>query len=161
MFKTFLLTGGNLGDRRQSLATALELLELQCGIIVEKSSIYETAAWGNENQPSFLNQAIQLETMLTAVELLEKLLGIERKMGRSRNEKYGARVIDIDILLYGDEISSSPLLVIPHPQMQYRRFVLAPLAEIAPRVIHPVLRKSIATLLQECEDPLPVRRLVD
>ena len=158
MNKAYLLTGGNIGDRSAFLLQARELLALHCGEISAESSFYETAAWGNTDQPAFLNQALELKTKLNARQLIRKILKIEKLMGRVRKEKYGPRNIDIDILLYNDEIHDIPFLKVPHPEMQNRRFVLLPLAEIAPGIIHPVLKKSITELLDDCTDGLGVKK---
>ena len=152
----YLLTGGNMGDRQENLATAYEYISQQCGDITNASSLYETAAWGKNDQPSFLNQALELQTELTPRQLLKKILSIEKQIGRIRKQKYGPRIIDIDILLFNDEIHNYPSLKIPHPEMQNRRFVLVPLAEIAPQIIHPLSKKSIVELLTICPDKLEV-----
>ncbi|MDP4265109.1 MAG: 2-amino-4-hydroxy-6-hydroxymethyldihydropteridine diphosphokinase [Bacteroidota bacterium] len=155
----YLLTGGNLGDREQNLADARQWIEAGCGKIIRASSLYETAAWGKTDQPDFLNQALKIETMLDANQLIRSVLETEKKMGRTRKEKYGSRIIDIDILLFNDEVYSGPFLTIPHPEIQNRRFVLVPLTEIAAGVLHPVLKKTIAQLLQDCPDTLPVKKI--
>src|SRR5437868_14810024 len=100
MNRAFLLTGGNLGDRNSNLATAREWIESACGKIINSSSIYETAAWGKTDQPAFLNQALEIDTLLNAKQLIRHVLKIEKKMGRQRKEKYDPRIIDIDILLF-------------------------------------------------------------
>jgi 2-amino-4-hydroxy-6-hydroxymethyldihydropteridine diphosphokinase len=123
------------------------------------SSIYETAAWGKNDQPAFLNQVLEIETALSPPQLLKTILAIEENIGRVRQEKYGPRIIDIDILLFNDEVLHLPMLKIPHPQLQNRRFVLVPLAEIAPDLIHPVFKKTIAELLAICPDKLEVSRI--
>lgn len=158
MNTAYLLTGGNLGDRQQNLAAARELINEQCGTLITTSSLYETAAWGNTDQPAFLNQALELATPLNARQLIRRILKIEKTMGRVRQEKYGPRIIDIDILLFNNERHNYPFLKLPHPEMQNRRFALLPLAEIAPAVIHPVLHKTIAVLLEECTDELDVKK---
>ena len=159
MNKAYLLTGGNLGDRQQYLATARQFINQQCGTIAVASSLYETAAWGNTDQPAFLNQAIEITTTLTARQLIRRILKIEKQMGRVRQEKYGPRVIDIDILLFNNEKHNYPFLKLPHPEMQNRRFALLPLAEIAPDIIHPVMNKTVTELLKECKDELQVSRM--
>ena len=158
MNTAYLLTGGNLGERVHNLAMARELVEAQTGNIIAASSLYETAAWGNTDQPAFLNQAIMIETPLNARQLIRRILKIEKKMGRVREEKYGPRLIDIDILLFNNEKHNYQFLKLPHPEMQNRRFALLPLAEIAPEIIHPVLKKTITELLQECKDDLEVKK---
>jgi 2-amino-4-hydroxy-6-hydroxymethyldihydropteridine diphosphokinase len=158
MNKAYLLTGGNMGDRQENLATAYECIGEQCGEIISASSLYETAAWGKNDQPSFLNQVLEIQTVLTTRQLLKKILSVEKQIGRVRKEKYGPRIIDIDILLFNDEIHNYPSLKIPHPELQNRRFALVPLAEIAPETIHPVLKKTIVELLAICPDTLEVSR---
>ncbi|RZK58180.1 MAG: 2-amino-4-hydroxy-6-hydroxymethyldihydropteridine diphosphokinase [Pedobacter sp.] len=158
--KTYLLLGSNLGDRETYLNKALKLIAEEVGEIKSKSSIYETAAWGNANQPSFLNLAVEVETNLSPYELLKKVLRIEESLGRVRAERWGARLIDIDIILYGGEVVSvADELQIPHPEMQKRKFVIEPLAEIAPNVIHPVLQKSVAEILETLTDTLSVSKI--
>ena len=158
MNKAYLLTGGNLGDRERNLRQAIKQISLSAGTLLKESALYETAAWGLENQPRFLNQALVFETTLPPERLLVELLEIEQQIGRVRKEKYGPRLIDIDILLYDDLIVSSPSLKLPHPELANRRFALTPLAEIAGNLIHPVSGKSISQLLEECADPLAVRK---
>jgi 2-amino-4-hydroxy-6-hydroxymethyldihydropteridine diphosphokinase len=152
----YLLTGGNTGDRLLYINKAAEAIKKQCGAIQKLSAIYETAAWGIEEQNSFLNQALKVHTKLSAHALLDCLLQIEENIGRVRKEKFGPRIIDIDILLFNDDIIDARNLKIPHPELYKRRFALQCLAEIAPRKIHPVFSKTIAKLLQECKDPLRV-----
>ena len=158
MNHVYLLIGGNLGDRPKNLALTIQLISDRCGILLQHSSIYETAAWGMQDQPDFLNQVLLLETMLAPHPLLETLLAIEQELGRFRGEKYGPRVIDIDILLYNDAVIHEPGLQVPHPRMASRRFVLTPLAEIAGELIHPETGKNIRQMLDECEDLLPVNK---
>jgi len=129
--------------------------------LIRSSSIYETEAWGKTDQPSFLNQALEISTSLNARQLMRKILKIEKEMGRIRKEKLGPRIIDIDILLYENEIHDLRFLKIPHPEMQNRRFVLVPLAEIDPTLQHPVFKKTIAELLEECPDNLEVKKITD
>ena len=158
MNKAYLLTGSNLGKRKENLDKAGELIVTHCGSIIKASSVYETAAWGKTEQPNFLNQALQIDTALNAKQLIRHILKVEKLMGRARKEKYDPRIIDIDILLFNDEKHNYPFLKIPHPEMQNRRFALIPLAEIAPSVIHPVSKKTIAELLKECPDQLEVKK---
>lgn len=159
MNTAYLLTGGNIGDRRKNLQEAAAYIEKEAGSIKQISGIYETAAWGKTDQSSFLNQCIGIETKLNAMALLRVMMDIEKRMGRFRDEKYGPRIIDIDILLYNEDIINEPSLVIPHQQLVNRRFALTPLAEIAPNVFHPGLKKTIHVLLLECKDALPVKKL--
>ena len=156
--KAYLLIGGNIGDRLMALSNARLAIEDNCGKIIKKSSIYETAAWGNEDQAAFLNQAVEIETDDTAEELLKNILQSEESLGRKRELQYGPRIIDIDILFFNDDIIQHDGLKIPHPRMQYRRFVLVPLNEIASTMTHPVLQKSVRVLLHECTDPLAVNK---
>lgn len=154
----YILTGTNLGNRLQYLQTAAAKIQKECGDINAISSVYETAAWGKTDQPNFLNQAIEINTDLAPETLLGKLLAIEAEMGRIRAEKYGPRTIDIDILFYDNLELNSPTLQVPHPQVHNRKFALLPLAEIAPKLIHPVFHNSVAELLNLCTDPLAVAR---
>ena len=158
MNTAYLLTGGNVGNRQQFLHESSLLIEAACGKIIHRSALYETAAWGKTDQAAFLNQALELLTPFTAAALMKELLAIEKKTGRERLEKYGPRTIDIDILLFNQDIINTKLLTIPHLQMANRRFVLQPLNEIAATYMHPVLHKTIHQLLQLCPDPLPVKK---
>jgi len=161
MRTAFLLIGGNLGNRKENLSKAVSLINEQCGSLTSSSSIYETEAWGKTDQPAFLNQALEISTSLNARQLMRKVLKIEEEMGRVRKEKLGPRIIDIDILLFESEIHDLRFLKIPHPEMQNRRFVLVPLAEIDSTLQHPVLKKSIAELLEECPDNLEVKKIAE
>ncbi len=158
MNTAYLLIGGNLGNRSAYLQKAIELIQQICGNIVHSSAIYETAAWGVTDQPSFYNQALALETEFSPSALLHNLLAIEEQMGRKRTVKMGPRVIDLDILLFDDLVISGDLLTLPHPALPMRKFALLPLCEIAPDIIHPVLHKTICRLLDECTDTLDVQK---
>ncbi|GAA4357802.1 2-amino-4-hydroxy-6-hydroxymethyldihydropteridine diphosphokinase [Hymenobacter saemangeumensis] len=156
--QAFLLLGSNLGDRATLLHQARQQLAVQAGELLVCSAIYETAAWGREDQPAFLNQALALHTPLTPQELLQACLAVERAAGRERLERWGSRTLDVDILLFGSSVLDEPGLQLPHPRLPERRFALLPLAEIAGSVTHPTLQLSINELLRRCPDPLPVRR---
>jgi 2-amino-4-hydroxy-6-hydroxymethyldihydropteridine diphosphokinase len=159
MSRTYLLIGGNVGDRHQNLERARQLIEAKAGKLLDQSAIYETEAWGKQDQPPFLNQVLRVETALEPHTLLQAILQAELDMGRQRDERYGPRTIDIDILLFNDLILDTRQLTIPHPQLHLRRFALMPLAEIAATEIHPVFKKSIDELLLECPDKLGVKKL--
>lgn len=161
MNQVYLLIGGNLGDRTAYLRHARQMIQEKCGQIARFSSVYETAAWGLEDQPSFYNQALLLKTELAPAPLMETLLAIELQLGRERTIALGPRTIDIDVLLYNSEVITSDLITVPHPRMQLRRFVLMPLAEIAPNVEHPVLNQTILQLLENCPDTLAVQKITD
>ena len=159
MSKTFLLLGGNLGDREENLRNAVFKIANRIGEVLEMSSIYETAAWGVEDQPDFLNQVLLVDTILSPEELLFTCLEIEKDLGRVRKEHWGERIIDIDILFIEDKIINTQRLTVPHPEVQNRRFTLEPLCELAGNFDHPVLGKSIKQLLKSCEDTLEANKL--
>ena len=155
------MTGGNMGDIKDTLRRAQQEINKNLGIILRCSHSYESKAWGFTSAENFYNQAIILDTDFTPEELLDQVLAIEQKLGRDREEearvkaqtgeRFAPRVIDIDILFYDDVVMDTPRLTIPHPLIQERDFVLRPLNEIAPDKIHPVLRKTIHTLFEEME----------
>jgi 2-amino-4-hydroxy-6-hydroxymethyldihydropteridine diphosphokinase len=159
MNTAFLITGGNMGDRRANLQTAAELISERIGTIEISSKIYETEAWGFRDQPAFYNQVHRIETSFSARKVLDSILKIEEEMGRIRTTKNAARIIDIDILFFNDEIVNEQNLVIPHPRIAERRFVLLPLNEIAPQMIHPVSQKTMSELLSLTSDELKVKAL--
>ena len=154
----YLLLGSNLGDSQATLKRASDLIERRIGKIVNSSSIYATEAWGIEDQPDFLNQVFEIESLLSPQSLLLKANAIEKALGRKRLIKWDSRIIDIDILYYGALIIDSDNLIIPHPENQNRNFVLVPMTEIAPDLLHPVLHLTQAQLLDRCEDKLSVKK---
>lgn len=160
MDNIFLLLGSNLGDRENYIRQARDLINQQIGFVELCSSLYETAAWGKTNQPNFLNQVIRLRSGMTALKLLKSIWSIEDDLNRTREERWGARTIDIDILFYGSEIINLPELIIPHKLLQERRFVLMPLDEIASDMNHPVLQKTIHQLLLDLIDDLSVKKVI-
>ena len=147
-----------MGDRLHILSKAREFITDKCGKIIIQSSVYETAAWGKEDQEAFLNQVILIETKLSPTDLLRSVLKIEENLGRKREVKYGPRIIDIDIIFFNDEVINMEGLKVPHPRMQNRRFVLIPLNEIASQKYHPVLKKNVSRLLSDCPDSLAVNK---
>lgn len=157
----YLIIGGNMGAREKYIGTCIQEIEKSIGKVCRKSAIYETASWGNKEQNPFLNQVLFIRSNDGAETLLMKCLAIEKKMGRTREIKWASRIIDIDILFFNHEIVRQEKLSIPHPLLQERRFVLIPLNEIAPMFTHPVLNKTIHTLLKECTDPLQVTKLLN
>lgn len=158
MNKTYLLLGSNMGNSRLQLLKAIKNINQQIGKVTRQSNLYATAAWGNTNQPDFLNQVIVVETKLSAAATIGTILTIEEKMGRIRTTKNAPRIIDIDILFFNKEIISEKKLTVPHPQIQNRRFVLIPLNELSPGFKHPISHKTIHRLLQDCTDHLDVKK---
>jgi 2-amino-4-hydroxy-6-hydroxymethyldihydropteridine diphosphokinase len=156
MNQLVILLGCNLGNCEITFHKAIESIENELGKCALKSSFYKTKAWGNENQNDFLNQCLIIETAFSAAICLEKILKIEESLGRKREEKWGPRTIDIDILFFNSEIVDKPNLQIPHPYLHLRRFTLEPLHELIPDFIHPVLNQKIGELLLHCKDELKV-----
>ena len=152
--KIYLSLGSNLNDRERNLLLAIKKINERCGTVVEVSSLYQTGPWGMQNQPEFLNQVIEIESGYNPHELLQKLLVIEKEMGRKPAPRWGPRVIDIDILFFDQAIISDDDLVVPHVGIPHRRFALLPLSEIAPHYVHPLLNKTIERMLEDCADPL-------
>ena len=145
----YLGLGSNLGEREKNCLRAIELLNQNGLVVLKQSSLYETEPWGNTAQPLFINMAVEAVTDLEPADLLFLLKRIEKEMGRTETVKWAPRIIDLDILLYGDIVLNAGSLKIPHPLIEEREFVLRPLSEIAGTRIHPVLGKSIADLFSE------------
>ena len=145
----YLALGTNIGNKRRNMITAAALLAERVGDVLALSGFYETEPWGFQSENTFLNAAFQLDTSLSPLELLKATQEIEIEMGRTQksNGAYHDRIIDIDILLYEDLVLQTPELTLPHPLMHERLFVMEPLAEIAPNVIHPVFKKPVISLL--------------
>jgi len=154
----YFLLGSNLGDRNKYLKEASQLLEQTVGRKTRSSSVYETQSWGVANLPDYLNQVIEMETNLLPEFILEKTQAIEEKLHRQRTNKWQSRTIDIDILFYNKVILNLPKLKIPHPELQNRMFTLAPLDELIPDFVHPILKKTVHQLKQEVNDGLLVKK---
>ncbi len=153
----YILLGSNMGNKALLLQEARALLNVRCGKIMRESSLYESEPWGFETEEWFVNQVVEVHTALSPEQLLKMTQGIERALGRVKGEKvqgerYESRPIDIDILFYDEVVLNTPNLTIPHPLLQERRFTLLPLAEIAGGYVHPILKKNIAALLEQCGD---------
>lgn len=155
----YLLLGSNQGDRMGFLNSAIHAIMDQVGPVLHSSSVYCTAAWGYTDQPDFYNLIVEVQSELSPEYLLKEIEKIMEKLGRIRNLKWRQRVIDIDILYYGNMIIEKPALIIPHPRIQERRFTLIPLCELAPEFVHPVVGVNHLTLLEECGDELAVTKL--
>jgi len=150
MHLVYIALGSNLGDRAGNLQAAIEALEpeihpLKC------SAVYETPPWGYSDQPQFLNQVVEAETNLSPIALLDYLKKIEVQLGRKETFRFGPRIIDLDIIFYDSEVIDSPPLIIPHPRLAERGFVLMPLADLAPDFRHPILGDSVSDLLSKVE----------
>lgn len=157
METAYLLLGSNLGDRESNLKIAIGRIA-KIARLTSQSSIYVTKPWGKADQPDFLNQVIGIKTAETPLELLGDILAIELAMGRARQEHWGPRLIDIDILLYGNKVVEHDRLQIPHVQLLNRRFALVPLAELAGGLVHPKTKLTITEHLEVCPDTLPVEK---
>lgn len=147
-----LIIGGNLDDRMALIDQCRKMLDNFLGAATLNSAVYESEAWGGKSSGNYLNQVLAFDTEFSAIEILEGIQSIEQQLGRSREEKWGNRTMDIDILALGEEVINTDLLSIPHPFLHLRRFVLVPLAEILPDWVHPLLQKSIGELLLACPD---------
>lgn len=162
MTKLYLLLGGNLGDKKSVFAEARMILEKVVGKITAQSALYETEPWGFDSEDLFWNQVLEITTVLSPDEVLQQTQNAETGLGRIRKaNQYASRIIDIDILFYGELIINQANLIVPHPRIQERKFTLIPLCEIAPDLIHPVFQKNIRQLLDECTDPLKVVKVPD
>lgn len=158
MVHVYLLLGANLGDREQQLLAAQRGIKEAIGPITRQSALYETDSWGTEEkQPDYLNQVVEVETGRSPEEVLKEINRIEANLGRVRKKKWDSRIIDIDILFYGDEIVDFPHLQIPHPYFQDRNFALVPMHELAPELMHPLFGKTVSQLLASSTDQLSVR----
>jgi 2-amino-4-hydroxy-6-hydroxymethyldihydropteridine diphosphokinase len=150
---TYFILGSNLGDRMAYLEFAFAGLSEMAGMISKASRVYETEPWGVEGQENYLNRVLQIESMQTATELLKIIRILEELAGRDRKaERYASRTLDIDILYYGSRVIQENELLVPHPEISKRRFVLEPLCEIAPEFVHPLSGKTNACMLSECDD---------
>jgi 2-amino-4-hydroxy-6-hydroxymethyldihydropteridine diphosphokinase len=159
MNKVYILLGSNLKNPSKQVDIATKHIQKLIGEVKRTSALYETAAWGNTNQPNFLNQVLVVHTNYDAQKILTKILAIEQKMGRIRTTKNAPRIIDIDIIFFNKEIIKNKDLIIPHPLLQQRKFVLIPLNELSPQFKHPILNKTIHQLLPICKDDLKVTKI--
>ena len=162
METAYLLFGSNLGDKEVLFAQACLLINNRCGRVVKVSSAYESEPWGFEAEEWFLNRVIVLETELSPEGLLDALLQIEKELGRVRNPEvkgYASRTVDLDILYFGSRVIHTERLTVPHPRLHLRRFALMPMCDVAPLLVHPVLRQTQTELLGLCLDACEVRKL--
>jgi 2-amino-4-hydroxy-6-hydroxymethyldihydropteridine diphosphokinase len=155
----YLLLGSNMGNSKVQLAIAQQKIMKTVGKIIDVSEVYKTAAWGNENQPDFLNQVLIINTRKSPALLIKSIIDVEKTMGRVRTVKNAPRVIDIDVLFFNSDIINTKKLIVPHPEIQNRRFVLIPLVELDPKLKHPILNKTVTKLLKECKDDLNVQKI--
>jgi len=162
MIRLYVLLGGNLGDKQKVFTETRARLSKVVGNITAQSAVYETEPWGFESSDLFWNQVLEISTSLSPEEVLWQTQQTELELGRIRkHNQYDSRIIDIDILFYGDQVINQRNLVIPHPRIYERKFALIPLCEIAPDLVHPGFQKSIKELLDECTDQLNVRKISD
>ena len=151
--EAYISIGSNMGNKKENLEKAIsELSQVKDTFVTKKSKIIETEPFGYKEQDDFLNACVGIKTLLPARELLKELLAIEKRMGRERKIKWGPRIIDLDIIFYGKEVIEEDDLIVPHPYMEYREFVLKPLEEIIPNFVHPLLMKRVSTLRKELEE---------
>ena len=151
--EAYISIGSNMGNKKENLEKAIsELTQVKDTFVTKKSEIIETEPFGYKEQDDFLNACVGIKTLLPARELLKELLAIEKRMGRERKIKWGPRIIDLDIIFYGKEVIEEDDLIVPHPYMEYREFVLKPLEEIIPNFVHPLLMKRVSTLRKELEE---------
>lgn len=148
----YLQLGSNLGDRKQLLQDAILAIEKRVGSLVDKSKVFESTPWRVEGQENYLNQIIKVKTTLSAEDVLNIVLDIEKQLGRVRIEKWGERLIDIDIIFYNDDIIETSNLCVPHKHMHERMFVLVPLNDLSPDLLHPIYNKTIKELIEVCRD---------
>ncbi len=161
MYVAYLLLGADLGDKLETFAKVKQLLALRVGGVIAESSVYESQAWGFESDSLFFNQVLKVDTSLSPQELLDTILQVEAELGRTRSGNgYESRVVDIDILFYDKLILNTPTLTVPHPLMQERMFALAPLCELEPEYVHPVLHKTLCELKASCPDKSIVRKRI-
>lgn len=157
----YLLLGANLGKREEQLKHARQLIHTSIGSLIGQSSIYETVVWGvTDEQPHYLNQVVCVGTQRSPSDVLEEIHRIEEQLGRVRTVRWGARVIDIDILFYGNEVIRFPDLVIPHRHFHERNFAMIPMHELQPKFVHPVLNRTIEELLAQTPDSLSVKKFI-
>lgn len=156
MHKVYFILGSNEGNREKNLQFARDYMQKNMGELLSQSNIYETANWGSDEWPAHLNQAVAIKTSLSPEHILKHIKEAEGQAGRTRIVRWGPRTLDIDILFYDDRVVATQDLTIPHPLIAERRFVLAPLVEIAADYIHPLTGEDIKTMLARCPDPLSV-----
>lgn len=156
----YLLLGGNQGPVAETFREAIGLINQKLGEVVQQSSLYESEPWGFESDSLFLNQVIKLHTAVDAFDLMDRILEIEKQLGRQRlSGEMASRMIDIDILFFNDRVIDHSRLQVPHPRLHLRRFTLLPMKELAPWLVHPLLQQTISQLLENCPDQSQVKRL--